>query len=214
MDRGARIKSRQLSSAIESIIGDRRLDESALIVRARQKDPEAWAALMREHQEAVFRLAYLILRDPEAAKDVTQETFVRAYRALDRFDDGRPMRPWLLRIATNRAYNWQRSLGRYWRALRRYRLLEPAVSPGRNPPEKTVEQRETARRVWGAIQDLNDPDQEIIYLRIFLELSVAETAETLEIAEGTVKSRLHRALQRLKKVIREDYASLTERAHP
>ena len=71
------------------------LSDPDLIARARRRDEAAWEALAREHQEAVFRLAYLILGDPADADDVAQEAFIRAYGALDRFDTSRAVRPWL-----------------------------------------------------------------------------------------------------------------------
>ena len=80
---------------------------------------------MREHQQAVFRLAYLLLGDADEAEDVAQETFIRAYRALERFDASRPLRPWLLRIASNLASNQRRSIGRYFGALQRLVFLDP-----------------------------------------------------------------------------------------
>ena len=79
------------------------MSEADLIARARAGESAAWEALAREHQQAVFRLAYLILGDPADADDVAQEAFIRAYHALDRFDTSRAARPWLLSIAANLA---------------------------------------------------------------------------------------------------------------
>jgi RNA polymerase sigma-70 factor (ECF subfamily) len=70
--------------------------EADRIRRARQGDEQAWTSLVREHQTAAFRLAYLLLGSAEDAEDVAQEVFIRAFRALDRFDLERPFRPWLL----------------------------------------------------------------------------------------------------------------------
>ena len=79
------------------------------IESARQGDETAWVELVRLHQEAVFRLAYLFLGDPDEAEDAAQETFIRAYRALGRFDTSRPLRPWLLQIVANLTRNRRRS---------------------------------------------------------------------------------------------------------
>jgi len=76
------------------------VSEARLIGRAFQGDETAWETLVRGHQEAVFRLAYLLLGDPDEAEDVAQEVFIRAHRSLGRFDPARPMRPWLLRLPT------------------------------------------------------------------------------------------------------------------
>ncbi|MEW5987644.1 MAG: sigma factor, partial [Chloroflexota bacterium] len=94
------------------------VDEAQWVARARQGDNAAWLGLVTQYQEAVFRLAYLILRDADEAEDVAQETFVRAFRSLGRFDSSRPLRPWLLTIAANLARNRRRAIGRYLAAAR------------------------------------------------------------------------------------------------
>lgn len=173
------------------------------MAQARTGNLAAWETLVTQHQAAVFRLAYLILGDPADADDIAQETFLRAYRALDRFDLSRPARPWLLSIAANLARNRLRSVGRYLAALQRAWKTEPA------PAGLTLESDDSAR-LWQAVQQLNPADQEVIYLRFFSALSEAETAQALNIAAGTVKSRTHRALARLRLVIERDYPALRE----
>lgn len=182
------------------------MDEAALIQRAAGGDAEAWEPLARAHQDAVFRLCYLLLGDPDDAEDVAQETFLRAWKHLRRFDPARPLRPWLLSIASNLANNRRRSMGRYLSALIRAFRDDP-------PPPTTEEksaQRAEARELWKAVQALSLPDQQVVYLRYFLDLSVAETAEALRVAEGTVKSRSSRALEKLRNVIRRDFSALIE----
>ena len=182
------------------------LDESTLIQRAMSGDITAWEPLVRAHQEAVFRLSYLLLGDPDDAEDIAQETFLRAWNHLGTFDSARPLRPWLLSITSNLASNRRRSAGRYVSALIRAFQSEP---PPSSVEEKNIKNMQ-ADELWRAVQSLNTTDQQIIYLRFFLELSVTETAETLRIAEGTVKSRLNRALEKLRTIIREDFPVLAE----
>jgi len=184
------------------------LEEIDLIQRARQDDPAVWTRLVEEHQEAIFRLAYLILGDPDDAKDIAQETFIRAFRSLNRFDERRPLKPWLLRIATNLSRNQRRSSGRYWAALTRFGRRE--IDENRIATEEASTQEEKSRTLWAAVRRLRQADQEVIYLRYFLDLSVEETAAALEIAPGTVKSRLHRSLRRLEVVISRDFPLLRE----
>jgi RNA polymerase sigma-70 factor (ECF subfamily) len=184
------------------------LDEPELIGRARQGDGAAWESLVLAHQEAAFRLAYLLLGDADQAEDVAQEAFVRAFQALYRFDVTRLFRPWLLSITANLARNQRRSLGRYLAAIGRLQRASPAVAPGL---DNGVAQRLEAQALWQAVRRLDQDDQQVIYLRFFLELPVVETAEALGIAEGTVKSRLHRALSRLRTVIAADFPALSER---
>jgi RNA polymerase sigma-70 factor (ECF subfamily) len=190
-----------------NLSGEAQENEPGLVDRARQGDGAAWEALVQTHQEAVFRLAYLLLGDPDEAEDAAQEAFLRAFRALERFDASRPLRPWLLSIAANLARNRRRSLGRYLTALQRLVRLEPPYSA--NIEDKSAE-RWQAQSLWRAVQRLSEPDQQVIYLRYFLEMSVEETAEATGVAEGTVKSRLHRALERLRTVIERDFPSLRE----
>lgn len=185
------------------------MSEVNLIDQARRGDQAAWSTLVARHQEAVFRLAYLLLDDPDEANDAAQEAFIRAFQALDRFDSDRSLRPWLLSIVANQARNRRRAMGRYLAALKRVFQSEGAalITPG---PGDQQQQQWEARTLWQAIRRLKADDQEIIYLRYFLNLSVVETAEAVEIAPGTVKSRLSRALQRLQTVIDEQFPALRE----
>lgn len=180
------------------------MDEAEQIKRARQGDPAAWIELVGQHQTAVFRLAYLLLGNADDATDVAQEVFLRAFRALGTFDATLPLRPWLLAITRNQACNWRRSLRRYANALG---WLVQAV-----PVEQVVGHGETwdAEALWQAVRQLSTADQEVIYLRYFAELSVEETAQTLQVAPGTVKSRLSRALARLRTIVVHDFPQLGE----
>jgi RNA polymerase sigma-70 factor (ECF subfamily) len=183
------------------------VDESTLVRHAANGDAAAWEPLVLAHQEAVFRLSYLLLGDPDEAEDLAQETFLRAWKYLQRFDPARPLRPWLLSIASNLASNRRRSAGRYVSALMRAFRNEPA--PATSIEEHSAQQLE-AGHLWKAVQNLSMPDQQIIYLRYFLALSVAETAQALNIPEGTIKSRLSRALERLRGIIQQDFPVLAE----
>ena len=182
------------------------MDESTLVRHAANGDAAAWESLMVAHQEAVFRLAYLLLGDPDDAEDVAQESFLRAWRNLGKFDISRPVRPWLLSIAANLARNRRRSAGRYFAALMRAFRDEPDSEGVEEQSKRSVQ----ANELWKAVQKLNVLDQQIVYLRYFLELPVAETAQILQVAEGTVKSRLSRALEKLHNIIQQDFPILSE----
>lgn len=174
--------------------------ELNLIRLARQGDASAWERLVQQYQDPAFRLAYLILGDPADAEDIAQDAFIRAYLSLDSFDEGRPLKPWLLQIVRNLAYNRQRSLSRYWTHLKRW---------WQGNPEQVLQpvhqERAEARLLWQAVRQLKPAWQEVIFLRFFLDLSEAETAAALDIAPGTAKSRLHRALKALKPLIEQDF---------
>lgn len=160
---------------------------------------------MRVHQEPVFRLAYLLLGDPDEAEDIAQETFLRAYRALKGFDAKRPLRPWLLRIASNLAHNRHRSIGRYHNALTRFAQQNP------DEIKSTIlEPEDGGQALWQAVRQMDRPFQEAIYLRYFLEMSESEMVEALGVPPGTVKSRLYRGLSKLREIINRDYPELKE----
>lgn len=180
------------------------MNETDQIHRARQGDESAWANLVQQHQDAVFRLTYLLVGDGDEAEDVAQETFIRAFYALYRFDTTRPLRPWLLQIAKNLAHNRRRAVRRYLAALGRWWQAVPAQEEA----SIVVLQEQEAQELWQAVQQLQRNDQEVIYLRYFLELSVADTAMTLGVAEGTVKSRLSRALARLRTLVMREFPGL------
>jgi RNA polymerase sigma-70 factor (ECF subfamily) len=174
----------------------RPLEDAQLIVAAREGEVMAYEELVRRYQDVAVRTAYLISPDGDA-EDAVQEAFVKAYAALGRFRLDAPFRPWLLRIVANEARNRRRSAGR--RAGLALRAAEDRRPGDAAPsPESAVLARETHEVLLEAINALRDEDREIIGARYFLELSEAETADTLGLARGTVKSRLSRALGRLR----------------
>lgn len=186
------------------------LDESATLRLAQAGDGEAFAALVERYGQDVFRLAYLIVRDAAEAEDVAQEAFLRAYRALGRFHPDRPFRPWLLRIAGNVALNRVRSRTRLAAFLTRYR---PARGGEAAPsPEAAALADERRRTLWRAIGRLRPEQQAVLYLRYFLDLSERDLAACLDCAPGTVKSRLHRALASLRRVVEREFPELAEAA--
>ena len=186
-------------------------DEAELVQRARHGEQEAWEILTQRHRQSMYRLAYLLSGDAQDADDTTQDALLRAYLSLDRFDLDRPLRPWLLSIAANLASNRRRSWGRYLAALRRLWASETMHTPAHSAPvERLAEHKAQANHLWSAVRRLDYADQQVIYLRYFLELPVEETAQVLQVAAGTVKSRSARALQRLRQVIHQDFPDLWE----
>ncbi len=190
------------------------MESSNPIDGARRGDPAAWERLVREHQEAAFRLAYLLLGDAHDAEDAAQEAFIRAYQKLDRYDSARPFRPWLLTIVAHAARNRWRSVRRYAAALQRFATWDAESQPQPIPPDAATARQGEADALWQAVRRLGRADQEVIYLRYFLEVPVDEVAQALGVAPGTVKSRLHRALGRLRTVIESEFPALVEEHSP
>ncbi|TMF53891.1 MAG: sigma-70 family RNA polymerase sigma factor [Chloroflexi bacterium] len=177
-------------------------DDSVLIARAQRGDTAAYEEIVQRYQQIAFRTAYVITGSSADAEDAAQEGFVKAYRALDRFRLGAELRPWLLRIVANEARNRVRSSGR--RHQLELRLTE-GFRPGdaAPSPEAVAVAADERRRLLAMVNALSHEDRLVIASRYFLELSGEETAAALGIAEGTVKSRLSRALARLKVRVEE-----------
>jgi len=177
-------------------------DDSVLIARAQRGDTAAYEEIVQRYQQIAFRTAYVITGSSADAEDAAQEGFVKAYRALDRFRLGAELRPWLLRIVANEARNRVRSSGR--RHQLELRLTE-GFRPGdaAPSPEAVAVAADERRRLLAMVNALSHEDRLVIASRYFLELTGEETAAALGIAEGTVKSRLSRALARLKVRVEE-----------
>jgi len=178
-------------------VGDRPLADNELIARAQRGDTRAYGALVEEHQTIAFRTAYLLTGSAADAEDAVQEAFVKAYRALGRFRQGAPFRPWLLSIVANEARNRRRSAGRRERLA--LRAAEDPLSGGAVPsPEAALLDAEQREELLAAVNDLREDDRLVIACRYFMGLSEEETAEALGWRRGTVKSRTSRALERLR----------------
>ncbi len=185
-----------------SLRGGRPLEDQQLIARARAGDGGAFSQLVQQHQELAFRTAYLIVGDAAEAEDAAQDGFLKAYRALSRFRPDAPFRPWLLEIVANQARNHRRAAGR-----RAHMALRAAVTSasgeGAASPEMAALDQEQRRRLLEAVDGLRDQERLVVAGRYFLDLSEAELAAVLSCPRGTVKSRLSRALARLRERLAE-----------
>jgi RNA polymerase sigma factor (sigma-70 family) len=178
-------------------VGDRPLAETELVALAQSGDSVAYQTLVEEHQTIAFRTAYLITGSAAEAEEAVQEGFVKAFYALGRFRRDAPFRPWVLRIVANDARNRRRSAGRRERLA--LRAAEDPLSGGAVPsPEAALLESEERAELLAAVEELREEDRLVIACRYFLELSEEETAAALGWRRGTVKSRLSRALERLR----------------
>jgi RNA polymerase sigma factor (sigma-70 family) len=180
----------------------RPLLEREWIESARRGDASAFEELVRRYQEIAFRTAYLVVGDADEARDAAQDGFLRAHAALGRFRAGAEFRPWLLRIVANAARNRRRSASR--RTDLALRASRDAASGDAAPsPEVLLLAEERRRELLAAVNRLRAEDRLVIALRWFLELNEDEMAGVLNCPRGTVKSRLSRAITRLRAVIGE-----------
>ena len=180
----------------------RPLQETDLVERARNGDVSAYEQLVERYSTLAFRTAYLITGSEADAQDAAQEAFIKAHRALGRFRPGANFRPWLMQIVANEARNQRRAFLR--RTNLSLRVAERLGGGDAAPsPEALAENTEERERLLRAVNSLRNEDRLVVACRYFLDMSSEETAGVLRWPEGTVKSRLSRALDRLRGALGE-----------
>ena len=183
-------------SAVES-------GEAALIARCTEGDELACAELVAAHQRMVYALAFNLLGDRDDALDLSQDVFLRVFRTLSSFRGQSALRTWIYRIVVNQARNRQRWWRRRHRAeqvslddyLRNFGDLEARQDI---LPDRLLASKETAAKIWQAMDRLPFDQRTALILREVDDLRYDEIAYSLDIAVGTVKSRLTRARQALR----------------
>jgi RNA polymerase sigma-70 factor (ECF subfamily) len=193
--------------------GDDRFEGGAqaqFIERLRSGDAVAFNRLVEERHGDIYALLYRLTEDPEEARDLTQETFLQAFRNIAGFRGEADLRTWLYRIAVNQARNrW-----RWWKRRRRDKtvsldaptsdengtpLSAGLVNEGASDPEQQALARERERALLSALSTLSRPYREVIVLRDIEGLSYEEVAQALDMNIGTVKSRLSRGRDELRR---------------
>jgi RNA polymerase sigma factor (sigma-70 family) len=172
--------------------------------RAQGGDADAYGDLVARHRPAALRVATVVLGSADGADDVVQQATERAWRSFESFDGARPFRPWFLRIVANSARNDRRSRGR--RAHLEVRAAHAGMAQEAVTPEEAAVSDVDRQRVVAALNQLDSDDRLVIALRWFEQLTEAEMVETLEVPAGTVKSRLSRAMGRLRAVLEAEGA--------
>jgi RNA polymerase sigma-70 factor (ECF subfamily) len=171
--------------------------EDDLVRRSRSGDRSSFARLIEMHQTIARRVATTMMGTGGEADDVVQDAFVKAFTRLDQFREGGSFRAWLLTIVANEARNRHRAAGRRATLALRVATRPDAADPTADPAQ-ALEAAERRRRLADAVAGLGENDRAVIALRYFAELTEAETAAALGVPAGTVKSRLNRALGRLR----------------
>lgn len=180
------------------------LDETDLLAAARQGDRVAFGRLVRLYQRRAYAAAYDLVRNRDDALDLAQESFARAFRAMDRFIPGMPFYPWLYRIIRNTCLNHLKRKRRHGETSLDS-LMECGFDVHDDGPEpiRSAELSDLRQSVQDAMRQISPEHQEILRLRHFLEMSYADIADSLEIPPGTVMSRLHAARQSLRRVMEQ-----------
>ncbi len=176
-------------------------EEQAWILRAQNGDDEAFTCLVETYQTPVYNLCYRMLGEPEAAEDAAQETFLRAYQNLLRYDRSRPFATWLLSIAAH--YCIDRLRRRKFAFINIEDEESDEVSfpdPTAIDPEAETERRQEQEQLHAILRLLEATDRATVILRYWYDFSEAEIAESLRLTIPAVKSRLHRARRQMAKL--------------
>ncbi len=169
------------------------MNDAEAVLRCQDGDHEAFRHLVEQYQHVLYGTAYLMTGNASVAEEYVQDAFLAAWRGMNTFRIGRPMKPWLVRILVNTIVSQRR------RGAITTTPLE-SEGDGSEPEDafqmaECVENRHEVRR---ALAGLSEERRRVVMLRYFAGLSVSELAEVLGCREGTVKSRLSRALQELR----------------
>jgi RNA polymerase sigma-70 factor (ECF subfamily) len=182
-------------------------EELAWVLQAQQGNDEAFTRLVEAYQAHVYNLCYRMLGEPEAAEDAAQETFLRAYQNLHRYDRNRSFATWLLSIGAHYCIDRLRR-----RKLSMFSMDEEnedgttfeipdTASPD---PEAESVKREDRERLHVLLKDLDETDRAAVIMRYWYDYSEVEIAESLSLTVSAVKSRLHRARRALAGMWQED----------
>jgi RNA polymerase sigma-70 factor (ECF subfamily) len=184
-------------------------DELTWVIQAQQGNDEAFTRLVEEHQTHVYNLCYRMLGEPETAEDAAQESFLRAYQNLHRYDRSRPFATWLLSIAAHYCIDRLRrrklsifSVDEEKEDGTTYEIADPAAAD----PEAESVKHEDRDRLHILLKNLDETDRAAVILRYWYDYSEVEIAETLNLTVSAVKSRLHRS--------RRELAGMWQENHP
>lgn len=179
------------------------VDEARLIEQVRGGNTEAFEYFVRQYQRKITRVAYRLLRDAGEADCAAQESFLRAWQNIDEFREGSTFETWLTRICIN----WCKDRLKRRRLVLYFHQSEEAggeggprdTAPHPDPsPERRARSREIRERVRAAMEDLSPRQNAVFTLKHFEELSIPEIAELTGLDQGTVKSHLFRAAQKIR----------------
>src|SRR3954467_478314 len=164
---------------------------------------EAFSSLYRSHLRDVYSYAYYRVGNHHDAEDLTEQTFLQAYRHFERAQresKGRPLRPWLIRIAHNLAANYYRDRSRRPQT----QLEDAAVLAEPHPTDEIVEQREELEEVLAGVANLPDDRREALIMRFALDMDNREIARALGRSEGATKVLIHRAIRQLEESLKAE----------
>lgn len=196
------------------------VDEAETIRRCQRGETAAFASLITHYEREALRLAYLLTGDRFLAEDIAQESFLRAYRAIARFDTSKPFRPWLLRIVTNQARMTHRTSRRTAEvsldalldagsdtAAMRPTVTFPLMAPDLSAQIGALDEQAALAQ---ALATLTRKQREAVVLRYYLELSDGEIAQVMQCRPDTARHRIYDGLRALERIIRRQHPWLLE----
>ena len=191
------------------------MQDELLIRRAQRGDADAFEQLLLEHQKNVYNLCYRMAGNPVDAMDLSQETFLRAWRCLDQYQFASAFSTWLYRLCSNICIDFLRRRRRQQTVPLTFEDADGeeqtySVPDAQPLPEEQVELKLTRETLQAAMAQLLPEHRAVLQLRVVNEMSYEQIADVLDIQIGTVKSRLSRARNQLKKIL--ERGNLSRRA--
>ncbi len=188
-----------------------RARERDLLKRCRRGESDAYEPVVRHHERAVFGLLYALSGSVEDARDLTQDTFIRAWRRIDQYDPERPFAPWALMIARNLHHD-------HYRRTKKSLSVEAMTEEGSldltdesADTERHAILEETSSRIWTALNRLDEARRELLILKDISLLSYEELSWLMGIPRGTVASRVFHARQALRRMLPDQDNSVSRR---
>jgi RNA polymerase sigma-70 factor (ECF subfamily) len=174
--------------------------ERAILLNAQKGDQQAFAHIVRSYQRPVYNLCYRMLGNQQEAEDATQETFIRAYANIQRYNVDRKFINWVLTIASNHCVDRLRKRRIKWRSLEDDPLVEKVPMPESLDPHRHAEKGELSDQVQQWIDQLEPTYRTPLVLLYWYGYSYEEIAESMAISVPAVKSRLHRARKQVAQI--------------
>lgn len=175
--------------------------DAVLIERVKKGDTEAYNPLVERYKLPLYKVMYRMVHHRDDAEDLVEEAFIRGFRAIKRFEIGRPFFSWLCKIAVNNAINFLKK-ERHGK-VQPIEFVEHTLTATSGDPVKMTRQKILQERIAASMAQLDADDRTILILRVEQEFSYDEISEILKIPRGTVMSRLARARQRLRKIFKD-----------
>ena len=182
-------------------MGEHKLNDGDISSGCRQNDPDAWRYLIRGYAALVYRIAIRMLRNKQDAEDASQEVFMRVTRSIKSHDPTRPLAPWLTKITYNVCL---KRISKSSQKAKKEVALYTEDLPEReyeNSPEIHLTRKQTASHVLRALDRLSVQDRALVAMRYSEGFTDSEIAESTNMPVGTVKTRLHRARGKLRKIL-------------